>query len=253
MTTRTFPPSDPAPTGTGVARRLLAVAGATALGLLAWTTPASAHSELIGSTPGEGEKVTEAPEQVVLEFNENIEDIGAEMAISGPDGDAAGTDAGEVDGPTFTQGLAEERPAGEYAVQWRVVSADGHPISGEFIFTADTDAGTQTQDDQEEADATDEADAAADAESEETAPAEETDPAEEEEPEDVGTPEESLEQEEGGFPWGIAFAVVAIGALLALILRARQQSTGGERRTDQNDQDDRQNEANNDGPEDRED
>ena len=77
--------------------------------------------------------------------------------------------------------------------------------------------------------------------------------AQEEEPEDVGTPEESLEQEEGGFPWGIAFAVVAIGALLALIVRARQQSTGGERRNDQNDQDDRQDEANNDGPEDRED
>ncbi|HLS14481.1 MAG TPA: copper resistance CopC family protein [Beutenbergiaceae bacterium] len=253
MTTRTLSPSATPPTSTRVTRRLLAVAGATALSLLAWTTPASAHSELIGSTPGEGEAVTEAPEQVVLEFNENIQDIGAEMAIAGPDGDEVDTDAGEVDGPTFTQDLAQERPAGEYAVQWRVVSADGHPISGEFTFTADADAGTPAQEEQDEADATDEVDAAADAESEETAAAEETDPAQEEEPEDVGTPEESLEQEEGGFPWGIAFAVVAIGALLALIVRARQQSTGGERRNDQNDQADRQDEANNDGPEDRED
>src|SRR5699024_10824890 len=31
--------------------------------------------------------------------------------------------------------LADDLPAGEYSVDWRVVSADGHPISGEFTFT----------------------------------------------------------------------------------------------------------------------
>ena len=34
-----------------------------------------------------------------------------------------------------------ELPAGEYTVEWRVTSADGHPINGEFSFAVRTGSG----------------------------------------------------------------------------------------------------------------
>ena len=37
---------------------------------------------------------------------------------------------------TVTQALQPGSPAGRYVVEWRVTSADGHPISGTFSFTA---------------------------------------------------------------------------------------------------------------------
>ena len=39
---------------------------------------------------------------------------------------------------TVEQGLLPEMSAGEYTVEWRVTSADGHPINGEFSFTVRT-------------------------------------------------------------------------------------------------------------------
>jgi copper resistance protein C len=39
-----------------------------------------------------------------------------------------------------TQDLQPGSPAGAYTVDWRVTSADGHPISGSFTFTAEAAA-----------------------------------------------------------------------------------------------------------------
>ena len=44
------------------------------------------------------------------------------------------TGSPQVDGSTVTQRMAADAPSGRYTVQWRVTSADGHPISGEFGF-----------------------------------------------------------------------------------------------------------------------
>jgi len=39
--------------------------------------------------------------------------------------------------------VAGDAPAGKYTVAWRVASADGHPVTGTFPFTAKTAAGGQ--------------------------------------------------------------------------------------------------------------
>lgn len=94
---------------------------------------AQAHSALVSSTPGDGSSFSEIPEEIVLEFNEDIEPIGNEVAVTGPSGAEVAVGELVVDGPVVTQPIDVDG-AGDYTVTWRVVSADGHPISGEFTY-----------------------------------------------------------------------------------------------------------------------
>ncbi len=93
---------------------------------------ASAHDELVSTSPQDGSKVT-APGQVVLRFTDDLLAIGNRVRIEGP-GPAANLSA-QANGPTLTASLDPFLPAGAYRVTWRAVSADGHPLSGAFGFT----------------------------------------------------------------------------------------------------------------------
>jgi methionine-rich copper-binding protein CopC len=124
------------------ARRLGLAAAATALGLLLATgaaaAPASAHDELVASTPAADDALDPAPTEVTLTFSDNVLEVGIEVSVT----DSAGTqyvaDAPVVDGPTVTVGLDSGMPGGSYQADWRVVSSDGHPISGTIPFTVTT-------------------------------------------------------------------------------------------------------------------
>lgn len=120
---------------------LLMTALAAAALLLSVAAPAEAHSALTESTPGEGDQLAAAPEEVVLTFNEDITDLGTEVIVEGPNGDVLSAGRAQVSGPSVTQPLVSARPAGAYVVTWRAVSADGHAISGEYTFTASEDVG----------------------------------------------------------------------------------------------------------------
>jgi copper resistance protein C len=78
----------------------------------------------------------------VLTFDEPAIAMGTQIVITGPSGPAQAGAPRLVDN-TVTQELQAGAPAGDYTVAWRVTSADGHPISGTFAFTA-TDAGAGT-------------------------------------------------------------------------------------------------------------
>ncbi|MEV8272979.1 copper resistance CopC family protein [Microbacterium sp. NPDC077184] len=99
-------------------------------------TPAAAHDELIGSDPAAGSAVETLPAALTLTFSAEIApDEGAsEIQVT----DAAGTTLNDgapvVEGTTLTQALAGTA-SDEVTVLWKVVSSDGHPISGEFSFT----------------------------------------------------------------------------------------------------------------------
>ena len=133
---------------TSPARRVLstlALALATSVVLLGLGVPAaSAHDALTGSTPADGASTATAPAEVSLEFSGVVQELGAEVAVTGPDGADAAQGAAEVVGTTLTQPLAEDLPAGTYAVAWRVTSADGHPISGTLSFTIAGDTAGDT-------------------------------------------------------------------------------------------------------------
>lgn len=119
------------------------VAAATvALALVA--APAWAHDELIASSPQQNEQLTTAPADVELTFSAEIMQMGAAVIVA----DAQENDwvAGDIqiDFDTLTVPLEEGMPNGAYEVRWRVVSSDGHPISGLIPFTVDDPAAAPT-------------------------------------------------------------------------------------------------------------
>lgn len=136
MTTRTLPRA--------LSARAAALASASlaALGLLAaplfTASAAHAHDELIDQQLVFDE-ADGSVEAITLTFNNSILDVGTEIVVTGPEGDA--TDGAPVTkGPDVTQPIADELPLGDYRVAWRVVSSDGHPIDGTFEFTVLEDA-----------------------------------------------------------------------------------------------------------------
>lgn len=136
---------NPLPSTRPLSRALAAlVAAALTAVLIGFGTPASAHSVLLGTDPDDEEQLAAAPQEVSLTFNEDITELGTEVVITTEDEEVVSDGDAVIDGPVVTQGLVEDRPAGAYTVTWRAVSADGHPISGEFTFTAAESASGET-------------------------------------------------------------------------------------------------------------
>ena len=96
---------------------------------------AQAHDTLVSSNPTAGSTVDQLPATVTLTFDQPGIGVGSIMVVTGPSGDARAGALRLVD-RTVTQDLAAGSPAGEYKVIWRITSADGHPVSGQFTFTA---------------------------------------------------------------------------------------------------------------------
>lgn len=100
--------------------------------VFALVLPAFAHAQLLSSTPGDKASV-ETADEVTFTFNENINPEFVTVLVEGPDGDVVDGEP-TVDGPVVTQAIAPTA-SGEYIAGYRVVSADGHPVSGEITFT----------------------------------------------------------------------------------------------------------------------
>ena len=100
--------------------------------LLIASTSAEAHDKLVRSSPADGTTV-QTLEKVTLTFSAKVLDTGAAVEVRGPKG-AAQQGAPAVQGATVTQAL-KGLTDGAYTVVWRVLSSDGHPISGSFGFT----------------------------------------------------------------------------------------------------------------------
>ncbi|MGH3612372.1 MAG: copper resistance CopC family protein [Pseudonocardia sp.] len=106
---------------------------------------AVAHTRLLSSDPADGTSLAAAPEQVSLTFNEAMQPGFSTISVVGPDG--ATWQAGDVtvDGPRVSIGLRPLGPAGRYEIGYRVVSNDGHPVTGNLSFTlADPGPGAAT-------------------------------------------------------------------------------------------------------------
>lgn len=200
---------------------------------------ASAHDELVGTDPQDGATVEE-PDDLVLTFSGNIAGLGAQVAVTGPDGGSVVDGAPEVNGTEVEQELVDDLAAGDYAVIWRVTSEDGHPISGEFSFTVEVvadDSGDDATDDSAAGatdDATSEAttettdEATDDATTETTTDPAPTTDATDDATEDADVTAEPVEaQDDGGLPvW--AWVLVALGAAGLLGLLARTWARGRE-------------------------
>ena len=120
------------------ARRVLVVLAALVLAVAAavWgaATAASAHDELVSSTPADGDSLESAPTEAVLEFSGNVQEVGTEIAMKDSSGATVELpEAYTISGTSISQPLPELEH-GEYSLNWRVVSEDGHPISGTIGF-----------------------------------------------------------------------------------------------------------------------
>jgi methionine-rich copper-binding protein CopC len=112
---------------------LLAVAGAAAAIVAGPLPSASAHAELVATVPKQGATVPARPATVTLTFSDPIDQKFARTAVTGPGGAPQQVQATAV-GPTVAVPVPDHGP-GAYKVVYRVVSADGHPVSGELDFT----------------------------------------------------------------------------------------------------------------------
>ncbi|SNS92013.1 CopC domain-containing protein [Micrococcales bacterium KH10] len=101
---------------------------------------ARAHDVLISTKPAEGASIKTLPEQVKVTMSANLTKTGAVIKVVGPDGEQWDEQDTSVSGTDAVVSLREGGPAGEYQVTWRVVSSDGHPVSGEYTFTTSRDA-----------------------------------------------------------------------------------------------------------------
>jgi hypothetical protein len=113
-------------------------AGLLSLGLLslAPATTASAHSELLESNPASGAVLDEAPRNVELTFGEEVQSQGSGIVVKGPSGQRYDDPASfAVDRNVATVDLQRDGLVdGRYTVSYRVVSADGHIVSGSYDF-----------------------------------------------------------------------------------------------------------------------
>lgn len=116
---------------------------AAALTFAALTTGvASAHPKLVAATPAASSSVA-APSRVQLRFSERLMPrfTGAELVMTGMPGmtdhppmKVASNAAVAADGHTLVVTPARALPRGTYRVDWYVVSADTHRITGTHIF-----------------------------------------------------------------------------------------------------------------------
>jgi methionine-rich copper-binding protein CopC len=103
------------------------------IGSAAGAVPLPTHARLHGSTPAPGSVLPQAPAAVVLSFNRDIAPP-ATVVVTAPDGDRAGTGDPVVHGHDVSAPVAAQ-DKGTYAVAFRAVSVDGHPITGRFTFS----------------------------------------------------------------------------------------------------------------------
>jgi methionine-rich copper-binding protein CopC/putative copper export protein len=96
---------------------------------------ASAHAVVTASKPADGEQLKTAPSEVRIDFSETISsDLGGLKVL-----DSAGNrvDKNDSSQPTPTSLRTSLNPGltdGTFVANYKVVSADGHPISGAIVF-----------------------------------------------------------------------------------------------------------------------
>ncbi|NRQ36760.1 copper resistance protein CopC [Nonomuraea sp. NN258] len=120
-------------------RRLLTVL-LFALVAVGIAQPAQAHNVLVGSDPDDGATLSSAPGRVTLVFDQPVRKGYAQVGVTGADGSAWADGAAEVAAERVTVKLKPLPAGGAYTVGYRILSADGHPVTGKLTFrlAADT-------------------------------------------------------------------------------------------------------------------
>jgi copper resistance protein C len=108
-------------------------AGLVATLCVLWGAPAQAHTDLVTASPGAGEQVSLASEQVLLEFASALLPGTEQVTVL----DAQGRNA--VAGDVYAADTqlvvpVDLRHRGRYTVAFQVMAEDGHPVTGSYSF-----------------------------------------------------------------------------------------------------------------------
>ena len=114
--------------------------------LAAAAAPASAHAQLVSTSPADGAHVAPAPKEVSLRFSEKVSLKLGGVRVLNTDGERVDKDDAKAVGDTVTVGLRDGLGDGPYVVAWNVLSADSHPVNGAFTFVVG--AGADVSDEQ---------------------------------------------------------------------------------------------------------
>ena len=114
---------------------LLVIAVVTLAGLSIGES-VSAHTDFAGSTPSDGEVVTDPVTLVTLVFTGESEQAGEGFVVLDASGQVRAPIAvSSLDNKVFTLTFDPPLTGGEIGVKWSVRAADAHPIEGAFSFT----------------------------------------------------------------------------------------------------------------------
>jgi len=96
--------------------------------------PVPLHAALQSVTPAAGARLGQPPAEVVLVFTEPVSGTFLQVSLTRA-GVAAPTGRPVVTDATVRTPIQQPLPPGDYRVAFRVVSQDGHPVSGDSAFT----------------------------------------------------------------------------------------------------------------------
>jgi copper transport protein len=101
---------------------------------------ASAHAALVSVEPASGSMLASAPKRVELRFSEAV----TPGAIRLIDGTGSARDVRvETSGETISAVMPPDLPQGTAVVSYRVISQDGHPVTGSVTFSIGTRSATK--------------------------------------------------------------------------------------------------------------
>jgi len=116
-----------------VPRALALLAAAGCLLLLA-AAPAAAHASLLEMSPGPEEQLAEPPTEIRLTFSEAVTPTDDSVRLFDPAAEELDVAEVRAEGEVLTASVPELEVDGSYTVAWKVVSADGHQVSGAYLF-----------------------------------------------------------------------------------------------------------------------
>ena len=104
------------------------------LGLFAPISSASAHTDLVSTSPAADSDVNASQETISLTFAEPPLVDGAAIVVMNSSGDILDSPAPALDGASLYIPWPADLTPGKVTVQWRATADDGHVLSDEFVF-----------------------------------------------------------------------------------------------------------------------
>jgi copper resistance protein C len=119
-----------------VVLRLMALLGLSGALLLLWCAPVLAHAGIVDRQPDDGANLSQVPVEVRIRFNEPVEAEFSPLEVYNSEGRRVDrADAGvDPDNLRVVRVSLQDLSEGNYTVEYRITSVDGHVVDGEYDF-----------------------------------------------------------------------------------------------------------------------